>query len=456
MDHRRIRPLNEAAWVEGTIVYWMFREHRVGDNWALLYAQMAAIERRQPLRVVVTPLAFANVVTTRQAAFLMDGLKTVQRDLAKLNIAMDVLAAIDPKSVISYLRGHDAGGLVCDFSPLLEARNTIRQIAAAAAIPVYQVDAHNIVPCWEASAKQEFAAYTIRPKIHRQLGEFLTDIPKPVKHPFGRAGKTAPLEDVIEVVRAKEIEKVPAVRWLVAGEKAGLERLSQFLTRRLGAYGEYRNDPTKAVQSGLSAYLHFGFVAPQRVALDAQGHNDDIKSQESFLEELIVRRELSENFCNYNDNYRSFDGFPEWAQKTLIEHRHDPREYLYSPAQFENAATHDDLWNAAQQEMVVTGKMHGYMRMYWAKKILEWSPSAEEAMETAVYLNDKYSIDGNDPNGYTGIAWSIGGVHDRAWFGRDIFGKVRYMSYSGCKRKFDIAAYIAGGTSTTRQSTIAQ
>ena len=160
------------------------------------------------------------------------------------------------------------------------------------------------------------------------------------------------------------------------------------------------------------------------------------------MEELIVRRELADNFCFYNPQYDSFAGFPTWAQKTLDEHRRDPREYLYTLAQFEQAQTHDDLWNAAQLEMVQTGKMHGYLRMYWAKKILEWTRSPEEALQIAIYLNDRYELDGRDPNGYTGIAWSLGGVHDRAWGERKVFGKIRYMSYNGCKSKFDVTAYI--------------
>ena len=161
-----------------------------------------------------------------------------------------------------------------------------------------------------------------------------------------------------------------------------------------------------------------------------------------FLEELIIRRELSDNFCFYNPHYDSFNGFPQWAQKTLNEHRKDRRPYLYSLEQFEGAQTHDELWNAAQMEMVKKGKMHGYMRMYWAKKILEWTQSPEEAVETAIYLNDKYELDGRDPNGYAGIAWSIGGVHDRAWNERNVFGKIRYMSYNGCKSKFSVKGYI--------------
>jgi deoxyribodipyrimidine photo-lyase len=155
-----------------------------------------------------------------------------------------------------------------------------------------------------------------------------------------------------------------------------------------------------------------------------------------------VRRELSDNYCLYNPQYDSFEGVPAWAKKTLNKHRIDRRVFLYTISQFENAETHDELWNAAQEELFIKGKMHGYLRMYWAKKILEWTASPEEAIAISIYLNDKYSLDGRDPNGYSGIAWAIGGLHDRAWVERPVFGKVRYMNDTGCRRKFDVSAYI--------------
>ena len=198
-----------------------------------------------------------------------------------------------------------------------------------------------------------------------------------------------------------------------------------FLQTKLALYAEKRNDPNQKGQSDLSPYLHFGHLSAQRIALEVRKNSKDLDSKRAFLEELIVRRELSDNYCFYNPHYDRFEGFPAWAQKTLNEHRRDTRDYLYNQEQFENGLTHDPLWNAAQMEMVRKGKMHGYLRMYWAKKILEWTPSPEEAQRIAIYLNDKYELDGRDPNGYTGIAWSIGGVHDRAWGERPVFGKIR-------------------------------
>ena len=180
----------------------------------------------------------------------------------------------------------------------------------------------------------------------------------------------------------------------------------------------------------------------QRVAWMAAHSKLSAETKENFLEELVVRRELADNFCLYEPAYDHFDGFPDWARQTLNRHRSDKREYLYTLNELERGKTHERLWNACQHDLIRSGKLHGYLRMYWAKKILEWTPDPETALEYAIILNDRYYLDGRDPNGYTGIAWSIGGVHDRAWRERPVFGKIRYMNEAGCRRKFDVDSYI--------------
>jgi deoxyribodipyrimidine photo-lyase len=229
-------------------------------------------------------------------------------------------------------------------------------------------------------------------------------------------------------------------------EKQALLTAKKFIGQRLCRYGQDSNNPCKEGQSGLSPYLHFGQLSAQRLALLVSQAQLGSEEKEHFLEELIVRRELSDNFCLYEPAYDSVDGFPQWAQKTLGEHRSDTREYIYTFADFEAGNTHEALWNACQLDLVQSGKLHGFLRMYWAKKILEWTPDPETALAYAITLNDCYSLDGRDPNGYTGIAWAIGGVHDRAWRERPVFGKIRYMNLAGCRRKFDVDAYIASVT----------
>jgi deoxyribodipyrimidine photo-lyase len=211
----------------------------------------------------------------------------------------------------------------------------------------------------------------------------------------------------------------------------------------LNGYAEKRNDPNLSWQSGLSPFLHFGMISARSVAIAVKGSSAPAVDKEAFLEELIVRRELSDNFCFYNRKYDQVDGFPSWAKETLREHLRDQRDYVYSEDDLERSRTHDPLWNAAQTQMVREGKMHGWLRMYWAKKILEWSQTPEEALRIALNLNDRYEMDGRDPNGYVGAAWSIGGVHDRAWNERPIFGKVRYMNLNGARRKFDVDQFVS-------------
>jgi deoxyribodipyrimidine photo-lyase len=328
-------------------------------------------------------------------------------------------------------------------SPLRIHRQWVDAVARELRAAFFQVDAHNIVPVWEASDKQEHAAYTIRPKINRRLNEFLTEFPRLKKHPYSINGKSLARPDWAQARKSLKVDmSVPEVDWIRPGLEAAAAQLDAFFATRYRDFAEFRNDPNRNLQTDLSPWLHFGQTAPQRVALEVQRHDEHIASQEGLLEQLVVRRELSDNFCWYNGKYDSVDAFPDWAQRTLTDHRSDPREHVYSREQFEYGRTHDELWNAAQHEMTALGKMHGYMRMYWAKKILQWSPTPEEALATVIYLNDKYELDGRDPNGYAGAAWSIGGVHDRPFAERDIFGKIRYMSYDGCKRKFDIAKYV--------------
>jgi deoxyribodipyrimidine photo-lyase len=227
-----------------------------------------------------------------------------------------------------------------------------------------------------------------------------------------------------------------------AGEAAASMAAFDFVQQRLENYPNSRNNPLLGGQSGLSPYLHFGQLSPQRLAWMVSRSDLPVETKETFLEELVVRRELADNFCYYEPAYDRIEGFPDWARKTLDQHRNDKRAYVYSLAELENGNTHEILWNACQQDLVQSGKLHGFLRMYWAKKILEWTPDPESALEYAITLNDRYSLDGRDPNGYTGIAWSLGGVHDRAWRERSVFGKVRYMNEAGCRRKFDVERYI--------------
>jgi len=441
MNPDRARVLKEGQDKKGPVVYWMSRDMRADDNWALTFAQELALKRGSPLGVVFSLTEDFLGAAIRQYGFLLRGLAEVEEKLSKKKIPFALLRGDPGEAISKFAEENSVGAVVTDFSPLKTKRSWNDKVVQSLAIPIYEVDAHNIVPCWRASPKQEYAARTFRPKIRRLLPEFCEDFPTLKVHPhpwdLGDGADWDRIRRDLEVDRA-----VSEVDWIVPGASAAQKALGRFLKKKLSAYDRDRNDPTIEGQSDLSPYLHFGMISAQRVALEAARADADPKSKAAFLEELVVRRELSDNFCFYNPGYDSFEAFPDWAKKTLNDHRSDPREYLYDTKELEEATTHDDLWNAAQREMVLRGKMHGYLRMYWAKKILEWTPSPEEAQRVAIRLNDRYELDGRDPNGYVGVAWSIGGVHDRAWGEREVFGKVRYMSRRGAGSKFDVGAYV--------------
>ncbi|KAH7425094.1 hypothetical protein KP509_11G039600 [Ceratopteris richardii] len=338
-----------------------------------------------------------------------------------------------------------------DFSPLRIGRlwreSVCRKVSSH--VSVFEVDAHNVVPVWIASGKQEYSARTIRGKINRHLPDYLVEYPPLVVPSKPWTLKKPPSIDWDFLIRkaTKRGAEVPEVKWCEPGEDAAMDLLlgkrKGFLRTRICNYADDRNDPSKpGGLSGLSPYLHYGQISAQLCALEAHKLRCYSKGVDVFLEELIIRKELADNFCFYQFNYDSLQGASDWAQKTLLAHASDRREHIYSRGDLEKGKTHDELWNAAQLEMVHLGKMHGFMRMYWAKKILEWTRRPEEALAISIFLNDKYELDGRDPKGYVGCMWSICGVHDQGWQERPIFGKIRYMNYDGCRRKFNVDGYI--------------
>lgn len=437
----RSRRLKNGRRGEGPVVYWVSRDQRVEDNWALLWAQQEAIARQKGLLVVFCLIPGYLGARSIHYAFMLRGLAGMMKKLHELGIHFIILEEAPDKILPSFLRQIDAHALVSDFDPLRMKRQWKKQLAANVVTPIFEVDTHNIIPAWIVSDKKEYAAYTLRPKINRLLDDFLTDIPPIRHHPFEweqASSFAGPLSlPATGSDRLSACDKLPG-----SGEAEAQLCAENFVHKGLSNYGELRNNPCVKGQSGLSPYLHFGQLSAQRLAWIVSRCELPAEVKKQFLEELIVRRELSDNFCLYEPMYDSFEGFPDWARKTLDEHRGDVRDYIYSLEELETGNTHEQLWNACQVDLVQSGKLHGYLRMYWAKKILEWTPDPEAALEYAITLNDRYSLDGRDPNGYAGVAWSIGGVHDRAWRERPVFGKIRYMNEAGCRRKFDVNSYI--------------
>jgi deoxyribodipyrimidine photo-lyase len=439
--NRRVRLLKEGR-SEGRILYWLSREQRIHDNHSLIFAQDLSLQYSQALFVLFTLTDDFLHANLRHYSFMLQGLQCLSEELRKKNIPFFVLYGDPAKNVIKFISENNIGSLVTDFDPLRIKRNWKQKVIDHTNIDIYEVDAHNVVPCWVTSEKKEWAAYTIRPKINKKVPLYLKEFSKIIKSPF--ASKATSLEnDILSLLDKLKINRsVGKVDWIKSSEKEAIKKMHHFIDNKLGDYNMRRNDPVLDGQSNLSPYLHFGQICAQRIILETLKKDTDKNSKDAFIEEILIRKELSDNFCYYEKDYDNIGSLPNWAYDSLISHVHDKRPYLYNMDDLENAATHDDLWNAAQKEMVKRAKMHGYMRMYWAKKILEWTPSIEEAIFIAIYLNDKYELDGRDPNGYTGIMWSLGGIHDRAFAPRPVFGKLRYMSYKSLNTKFKVKEYI--------------
>jgi len=437
----RIQRLNRHPVRDGRyVLYWMQAAQRCDCNHALEHAVDRGNELAKPVVVAFGLTADFPEANARHYHFMLEGLRETQADLRGRGIQMAVRPQ-GPTACIPAL-AKDACCVIADAGHLKAQRQWRADIGQAIGCAMEEVETNLIVPADEAADKENFSAGTFRPRIHRKLDLYVVELAqrKPARDSLGLRLGGLDLRDPARVVADLKVDssvgRAPGFR---GGAHEARRRLEEFLARRLDTYATERNNPNLDAQSRLSPYLHFGQISPLQVALEVKRASG--RGREAFLEELIVRRELSYNFVCYNRRYDSFDCLPPWAVRTLNYHSRDKREYTYSLEQFEAARTHDPYWNAAEREMMLTGKMHGYMRMYWGKKILEWTRTPREAFRIALYLNNRYELDGRDPNGFAGVAWCFG-KHDRAWGERPVFGKIRYMNASGLRRKFDPDAYV--------------
>jgi deoxyribodipyrimidine photo-lyase len=430
IQKQRIEALNSKKECTGEyVLYWMQASQRAEYNHALEYSISLANKLKKPLVVffgITDSFPDANL---RHYYFMFEGLKEVETSLEKRGIRLVIHHRSPETGVINLAK---RASLVVVDRGYLKIQRAWREYAARRLkCPLIQVESDVIVPVQEASPKEDFSAATFRPKIKRKLGEYLVPLrSKSVKvSSLHLDFDSIDLSDLDKVCSNLRIDRsVRRVDDFHGGTGEAKIRLRMFMKFKLDQFENLRNDPSLDYLSNMSPYLHFGQLSPLYVAL--QILKSKSPGKDAYLEELIVRRELSTNFVFYNQNYDSYEGLPDWTKRTLNEHKRDKREHVYSLNDLELAKTHDPYWNAAQQQMRITGKMHGYMRMYWGKKIIEWSKTPEEAFR-----------DGRDPNGFTGVAWCFG-KHDRPWGERDIFGKIRYMNAAGLKRKFDADAYV--------------
>jgi deoxyribodipyrimidine photo-lyase len=429
------------------VVYWMQRAQRGRDNHAVDLAVSVANALELPLLVYFAGIANFPNANLRHYAFLNRGLVDVEADLAARNISF-VLRNAPHESHQRLLQDVRAAFLVGDENPLREPERWRRELAARIHIPFWTVDADVVVPS-KLIEKAQYGAYTIRPRLYRMLPDYLVAFENPKAEKAWQRPKGFRADSVHEDMTRgwKELDRSvgPVEAW-TGGRAAAMKRLRHFVTNTLKGYERDRNRPEVDGTSALSPYLHFGHIGPVTIALavDAAVKKDASlqAARDGYFNQVIAWRELAVNFVKYTPNYDTADCAEDWAKKTIAEHAKDERERLYSLKQLEAGETSDELWNAAQTQMAECGWMHNYLRMYWAKKILEWTPNVATAVRFAVYLNDKYELDGRDPNGYAGIAWSMCGKFDRAWGERAVFGKIRYMSAASTGKKFDSKLYI--------------
>jgi deoxyribodipyrimidine photo-lyase len=440
----RVQDLNEGAVRDGDyVLYWMQSSQRAEQNHALEFAVQRANEMGQRLLVVFGLTDDYPEANLRHYAFMLEGLKDAQESLRERGIKLVVRKGSPDEVAID--AGKDASLIVTDRGYMRPQKWWREMVAKEAGCLVTQVESDVVVPVELASGKQEHAARTLRPRIGEYLEDFLVALTptKVEKQSTSMRASGLDLSDIDNVLDGMDLDRsVGALSHLYTGGTSEAKKLfRRFLKNSFDGYVEHRNQPQTDDVSHMSKYLHFGHISPIWLALEARRSKTRKDNIDSFVEELVVRRELSMNFVFYNDDYDSFSNLPGWAKETLREHKGDEREYTYTRKQLENARTHDEYWNAAMREMVHTGYMHNYMRMYWGKKILEWSNTPEHAYRTTLYLNNKYFLDGRDPNSFANVAW-VFGQHDRGWTEREVFGKVRYMSAGGLERKTRPEQYV--------------
>lgn len=392
----RIFLFNKGVSGEGPVLYLIDRELRCADNYALLFAAAKAASSKRPLKICHL---FHNFDSEEKQIFYEDELDILRLDMKKNNLDFKI---VYDKDAYTFVNEISPACVVIDFDPIRDEGDLERL-----KYTIYEVDSHNIVPARVVSDKQEYNAFQFRKHIYHKIYEYFTEFPE-----------------------------------TYSSNSEGYKVLNDFIENKLDRYADEKNNPDADVVSGLSPYIKFGFLSAQRVALEIYKSDTLNKNKEAFLEELIVRKELADNFCLYNKNYKNLRSVQLWAVRSLLKHKNDFRPVLFSRKELENANTSDIIWNAAQKELVQTGKIHGYLRMYWAKMLLQWTETPMDAIDTAIYLNDKYAFDAPSPNGYVGILWSIAGLHDRAFREESISGKVRRMSYSVLYQKLKNGNYL--------------
>ncbi len=451
VEPERIRKLNNASEKGDAryVLYWAQMNRRVDANHGLLYAVEIANRLGLPVLYYEGLTCTYQYANDRLHTFVLQGVPETARRLKNAGIGyiFYLRARKDSPNNILYQLAQHAAALVTDDYPTFIASDHNRSVPEKLDIPYLVVDSSCIVPMVKIE-KRQFAAYTIRPRIHKLLPQYLRapdalHVKKPFQLPVPKFHVEVSETNIPALVASCDIDHSIQPSLSFEGGRLAAEKLLHFfLDSNLTRFADDRNEPVRHATSHMSPYLHFGQLSSLEIALAVQEHAAKYKIDAgSYLEELIVRRELSFNYVSHVERPDRLENLPEWCQETMRQHARDERDPLYTPNQIERAETYDDLWNATQKEMLLRGKIHGYYRMYWGKKILEWSKTYQQAVDVMVDIHGKYALDGRDPNTFTNILWCFG-LHDRAWGERPIFGKLRFMSGESTRRKTNAKAYI--------------
>ncbi|MFA6200481.1 MAG: deoxyribodipyrimidine photo-lyase [Bacteroidales bacterium] len=431
------KPINK----EGSFVlYKMQASVRINHNLALEAAICKANELDLPLKIIFRIDTSFPEANYRHFVFMIQGIKDIQDKLINLGASFEIITNKEDNLFLNFI--NNAASIIMDKNYLRIQKEWKNWIEENANCEIIEIEDNIIVPVSSTSYKAEWAARTIRPKIMSKIDYFTDDSISltALKHKaqvnieqINRNNKI--LKHTLK--KLKENNYLSEVEFK-GGETYAKNILKEFIDSKLTNYDINHNDPSLKGSSLLSPYIHFGQISPITIVQELK-HNP---KAEKFIEQLVVRRELAINYTYFTPDYDKYSSIPLWAKNTLEKHKNDNRSILYNLEKLEQASTLDKSWNASMIEMVETGYMENTMRMYWGKKIIEWSPTPEEAYSRMVYLNNKYFLDGRDPNSYAGIGWCFG-LHDRPWKERSIFGMVRYMNEAGLQRKYKIEDYIS-------------
>ncbi|AAG02731.1 putative CPD photolyase [Betaentomopoxvirus amoorei] len=427
--HKKIDTINK------NVLYLAYRDLRVYDNWSFLYSQNIAYLNNSSMYVLYL-INKNNNINIRQYKFLYEGLPEFESQCKKCNVSFHLLS-YNNNIISNFINKYKIGHVIIEQMPLLFHKKYYLDPLKKLNVNVYIVDSHNIIPVWVTSDKQEYNARTIRIKINKLKDQYLIEFPKV------KISNIQPIfvENNFDIIPNYD-KKLINIYEIVGGYTNGINRMNNFFKNKINTYKDKKNNPNYENTSILSPWLHCGMISAQRCVLEANKlkkiKDYNIESIDSFIEEIFIRKELSDNFCYYNNNYKSFASCPNWAILTLEIHKTDKRNKIFSLRELEYGKTDNKLWNYCQYYLLKFGYLNGYMRMFWAKKLIEWTNSPQDAIDKTIYLNDKYFFDGYDPMGYVNILWSIGGLHDRAFKEREMYGKIRFMSQPLMYKKLNV------------------